>query len=421
LPGARPAAPPGRRTPSRTPPPQPERLADRAHLGAEPALGQRELLEVEARRLDGDVVECRLERRRRLAGDVVRQLVERVADGEESRELRDREARRLRGERRRARDARVHLDHAVLACIGRDGELHVRAAGGDADRACRRERRVTQLLVDAVGQRLLRRDRPRVAGVHAHRIQVLDRADDDGVAACVAHHLELVLLPAREVLLHENLADRTGTQTVFDRPAKVRLAHDDCAAHTAQGEGGTDDCRDRKVDARIPRDDGARRRDPGGVRRLAEELAILGAVDCVEVGADQLDPERCEFDGKVERGLPAERRQDRVWPLALDHLRHGLGVERLEVRRVGPLRVGHDRRRVRVDQHDAVALAPQDAARLRARVVELACLPNPDRAGAEDQDRAKVGALRHVSARRSKKGSASSGPGDASGWNCTLS
>ena len=75
---------------------------------------QRELLEVEARRLDRDVVERRLERRGRLAGDVVRQLVERVADREQRRELRDREAGRLRRERRRARHARVHLDHAEL-------------------------------------------------------------------------------------------------------------------------------------------------------------------------------------------------------------------------------------------------------------------------------------------------------------------
>src|SRR5215217_9120118 len=75
---------------------------------------------------------------------------------------------------------------------------------------------------------------------------------------------------------------------------------------------------------------------------------------------------------------------------------------------------------VRVDEHDAVALASQDAARLGAGVVELARLADADRPGAEDQDRAKVGALRHTSARRSKKGRASSGPGAASGWNCTL-
>ena len=96
----------------------PERLADGAHLGPELARVAGKLLEVEARRLDGDVVEGGLEGGARLAGDVVRQLVEGVADGEQRGELRDREAGRLRGERRGARHARVHLDQRELAVSG---------------------------------------------------------------------------------------------------------------------------------------------------------------------------------------------------------------------------------------------------------------------------------------------------------------
>src|SRR5581483_11717101 len=60
-----------------------ERLAGRAHLGAERARRAGELVEVEAGRLDGDVVERRLEGGRRLPRDVVGQLVERVADREQ--------------------------------------------------------------------------------------------------------------------------------------------------------------------------------------------------------------------------------------------------------------------------------------------------------------------------------------------------
>ena len=43
-----------------------------------------------------------------------------------------------------------------------------------------------------------------------------------------------------------------------------------------------------------------------------------------------------------------------------------------------------------------------------------------DRPGAGDQDAAKVGALRHAVAIRSKKGTASCGPGAASGWNWSV-
>ena len=70
-------------------------------------------------------------------------------------------------------------------------------------------------------------------------------------------------------------------------------------------------------------------------------------------------------------------------------------VERLDVGGVGELGVGHDRRRVRVHEHDAVALFAQHAARLRARVVELARLADHDRPAADQQDRLEVVATRH--------------------------
>ena len=176
--------------------PDAHRLADRLHLRAEARVGAGELLEREARDLHDDVVERRLEARRRRAGEVVRNLVERVADRQLRRHFRDRIAGRLGRERRRARDARVHLDHADLAAVAVAGELDVRAAGVDADRADDRDRGVTELLVGLVRQRHLRRDGHRVAGVDAHRVEVLDRADDHDVVGAVAHHFQLELVPA---------------------------------------------------------------------------------------------------------------------------------------------------------------------------------------------------------------------------------
>src|SRR5207244_10778830 len=112
-----------------------QRLADRLHLRPERAVGARELLEREPRELDDDVVERGLEAGRRRAGEVVRDLVERVPDRELRGHFRDRIARRLRGARRGTRDARVPLDHAELAGLPLAGELDVRAAALDADRA----------------------------------------------------------------------------------------------------------------------------------------------------------------------------------------------------------------------------------------------------------------------------------------------
>ena len=170
----------------------------------------------------------------------------------------------------------------------------------------------------------------------------------------------------------------------------------DPAAAAAERESGTDDRRYRAVvELRERGDDDARRhRQPRGLHRRAELGAVLGAPDRGQVGADQLDAvlgEHAglgELDGEVQRRLPAERRQQRVRLLALDDLGQRHRVERLEVGRVGPLGVGHDRRRVRVDEHDAVALRAQHPARLHAGVVELAALADADRPGAGDQDAA---------------------------------
>jgi hypothetical protein len=131
---------------------------------------------------------------------------------------------------------------------------------------------------------------------------------------------------------------------------------------------------------------------PDGLHRGAEQLAVLGAFDRVQAGADQLDAELREdaalgeLHCEVERGLPAHRRQQRVRALALEHARDAREVERLEVRAVGEPGVGHDRRRVRVDDDRPEAVLSQHLQRLRAGVVEFARLADHDRPRADQAD-----------------------------------
>ena len=200
-------------------------------------VGAGEFLEGEARNFGDDVVDGRLERgRRRAAGDVVGDLVERVADRELGRDLGDRKAGRLRGQRRGARHARIHLDDDQPA-VGRiDRELHVRAAGLDPDLAQHRDRGVAHDLVFLVGQRQRRRDGDRIAGMHAHRIEVLDRADDDAVVVLVAHHLHLEFLPAEHRFLDQHLVGRRGVDAALDDVDELRLVVGDAAAGAAERE-----------------------------------------------------------------------------------------------------------------------------------------------------------------------------------------
>ncbi len=368
-----------------------------------------ELLEREPRHLDHDVVERRLEAGRRLARDVVGDLVERVADRELRGDLRDREAGGLRRERRGPRDARVHLDDDHAAVVGVDRELDVAAAGVDADLADDVDADVAQVLVLAVGEGERGSDRDRVAGVHAHRVDVLDRADDHDVVVLVAHELELVLLPAEDRLLEEHLGGRRGLQPLARDAVQVGLVVGDARAGAAHGERRPHDDRVAEVldgrEAVVHRvADHAARATLGARRRgddLLEHLAVLAALDGLDVGADELDAVLLEDavgvqgHGAVERGLPAEGREQGVGALLGDDLLDVLRRDRLDVGGVGELRVGHDRGRVAVDQDDPQTLLAQHAARLGARVVELAGLADDDRAGADHHDRLDVLTLRH--------------------------
>ena len=120
------------------------------------------------------------------------------------------------------RDTRGFISMTMMRPFaGFDRELDVAAAGVDADGADDVDADVAQLLVLAVGQRQRRGDGDRVAGVHADRVDVLDRADDDRVVGRVAHELELVLLPAEDRLLEQHLAGRALVEAVADDPAQL--------------------------------------------------------------------------------------------------------------------------------------------------------------------------------------------------------
>ena len=120
-----------------------------------------------------------------------------------------------------------------------------------------------------------------------------------------------------------------------------------------------------------------------------------------ELRADQFDVESIEHarfrqrDRQVERGLSADGRQNRVGALLLDDLREHRDRHRLDVGAIGQFRIGHDGRGIRIDQDEAQAFLAQRLERLRARVVELAGLPDDDRAGANQQNRFEIFSKRH--------------------------
>ncbi len=180
--------------------------------------------------------------------------------------------------------------------------------------------------------------------------------------------------------------------------------------------------RAQRVDQRV-RQFRARRLQADPPHRLAEQFAVLGLVDGFRRGADHLDVvllERAhpaQRQRRVERRLAAHGRQQHQFvvrperALLLDDLGDDLRRDRLDIGGVGQLRVGHDRRRIGIDEDDAIALVLQRLDGLGAGIVELAGLADDDRAGADDEDRVDVGALRHGARLGEQNPGAAAAPG----------
>ncbi|CAB4794963.1 unannotated protein [freshwater metagenome] len=396
------------------------RLAHALHLCAKHAAGARQLLERPARDLGDDVVDARLEAGRRHLGDVVGDLVERVPNGEFRRDLGDGKASCLRCQRRRPRHAWVHFDDNLVAVEWVHCELHIGSAGLDTDSTDTGKRCVAHALVLDITERLRWSHRDRVAGVYAHWIEVLDRADDDAVVVAVTHDFEFVFFPAGDAGLNQNLADGAARNSLTGQVCELFECRCDTGAAATKDVGRTNDAWKANgfehLDGFVESVSNATRWhiETDLDHRLLELLAIFGCGNCLCVCADELRGSRHTNETaleqghcNVERSLTTHRWEHCVGTLALNNARHDLGSEWLDVRGIGEIGVGHDGGRIRVREDDAVALFAQHSTRLSAAVVELACLPDYDRATADNQNAVDVRALWHQATPNSACGSPS--------------
>ena len=183
------------------------------------------------------------------------------------------------------------------------------------------------------------------------------------------------------------------------RDAAARTAHREARTQDARVARGLDDVERVFNGIGVP-GTGDLQADLG--HGLVEELAVLAALDGIQVATDHLDAVFLQHAGAgelnrgVQAGLAAERGQQRVGALALNHALDELGGDGLNVGAVGQARVRHDGRRIGVDEHDLVAVLLENLAGLRARVIELARLTDDNRAGADDENPLDICTLGHV-------------------------
>ena len=269
--------------------------------------------------------------------------------------------------------------------------------------------------------------------MHAHGVEILDGAHDDAVTGVVAHDLHLILFPALDGLLDQHLVGGREFQALAHDGDELLVGMRDAAAGTAEGKART-----QHAGIAHALGDGLGVGHAVGIARardlqadlghgLVKELAVLAALDGGKVTADHLDAvlvERTVFrqlDGGVQTGLAAQRGQQRVRALFLDYALDKLGGDGLDIGTIGKTRVGHDGRRVGVDQDDLKAILLEHLAGLGAGVVELTGLANNDGARTNNEDTLDVSTFRHVSSPRSQSRRSrrnSSQPGGPSRCRC---
>ena len=224
----------------------------------------------------------------------------------------------------------------------------------------------------------------------------------------IAHHFELVLFPAEDGLFDQRFVHRAHVQGVRDGFGKFFLVVGDGAAGAAERKRGPNDQRETELIAQaqsILRVVDQRRGgnfQPDLAAGVLEPQAIFGHFDGAQRGADHFhfvlfeNAAFGELHSKIQRRLATNGGQKRVRLFLDDNFFEIFLGERLDVGAVRQFRVGHDGRRIRIHQHDLVALRAQCLARLRAGIVEFAGLADDDRAGADDQNLLDVFALRHL-------------------------
>ncbi len=243
--------------------------------------------------------------------------------------------------------------------------------------------------------------------MHAHRIDVLDAAYHHAVVATIPDDFELVFLPSEQRLVDLDLVDHRSLDAgTHDRLVLLAIPGD-AASGAAKRERRANDR--GKTDLLEEPDRLRDRRDGSTLRilqadridHLLERFPVFRSPDHFAVGADHLDsvflqdPAIPEFARAVQSGLPSQRGENGVdrrskRRFLLDHLANRFGRDGLDVGAIAEGGIGHDRRRVRVDENDPIPLFAQCLAGLGSGVIEFASLPNDDRPGTEQENRRDV-------------------------------
>ena len=95
-------------------------------------------------------------------------------------------------------------------------------------------------MVERIGQRHGGRYGHTISRVDTHRVEVLNRTDDDEVSLSVAQQFQFVFFPTHDALFYQNFMDGGGNEAVLEGFVKFFGSIDKTATRSSQGERRTD-------------------------------------------------------------------------------------------------------------------------------------------------------------------------------------
>ena len=122
------------------------------------------------------------------------------------------------------------------------------------------------------------------------------------------------------------------------------------------------------------------------VEQLAEQLAILGQIDVLGIGADDGHAEALERQRQIERRLPAELHDHAIGLFGIDDVEHVLQRERLEVEAIAGVVIGGHGLGIAVDHDRLDAHFLERETGVAAAVIELDSLPYAIGPAAQNHD-----------------------------------
>ena len=412
-------------------------FASGLHLGTQGMVGVDEFVERPAGDLDDAVVQGGFEASGGLPGHGVFDFIQGIAGSDLGSHFGNGIPGCLGSQGRRTAHTGVHFDDDVFLTVRVQGILHVAGAfhpqfPHNVD-GCS-----PQHLHFPVRQGLAGCHHDGVTGMYPHRVDVFHVADGDAVVLMVPHHFVFDFFPAGHGPFDQGLTDQGVHQPLGGDVIQLIHVVGDAATGTTQGIGRTHDQGEPHLLgeflSRIHTfHNGAL---GNGLMEFfhgfLEQFPVFRLHDAGDLGAQELDivflqdAFFIQFDGQVQADLPAQGGQQGIRPFLGDDSFQEFHIQGLHIDPVSNVHIGHDGGRVGVHQHHFQPLFLQGAAGLGTAVVEFRSLTDDDRAGTNDHDFLYIFLLWHnqcppiILMNRSNRYPLPLGPGDASGWYCTV-